>query len=405
MGNLSFQSQYQFGEKPSGTAPIPVKSKGKGCLGIIVAIVVFIIIIIGGIFFVYPALTPNSIRGDFMSMTIVPQKDGSQKLWILTDGSFRFIQTTKSPGSYSSGVKCYFCKTWTYIYDPVTKQILNKIKTEQQDIITKIDIFYHKGQVWQVTGEYGENEPKLDIFDAETSEKVIDTKAFINKYDILNAGISSIRYNEKEKTIYFNTKDGKEQVVYSIEEDTLYENVSEFSKVRKNFTEEVSIAILNPEASSSKKFKLYKVSGPKGKIESERSSLEFFVLDKNNKSLVTNGLDVQPTTNKGYLEGLLYYSDNDCGIIIYLDQIGRKANRFMTCIDLQSGSEKWTVGPDVLFKRMKIDEDKDSFSDLFFTKDKIKVRRSGNLVILEMQDEGMIGIDYETGKVLWQLDI
>ena len=61
--------------------------------------------------------------------------------------------------------------------------------------------------------------------------------------------------------------------------------------------------------------------------------------------------------------------------------------------------------PDDLFKRMKIDKDKDSFSDLFFTKDKIKVRRSGNLVVVEMKGEGLIGFDLQTGKQLWKMSI
>jgi len=54
---------------------------------------------------------------------------------------------------------------------------------------------------------------------------------------------------------------------------------------------------------------------------------------------------------------------------------------------------------------MKINEQKDSFSSIFFTKDKIGIIRSGNLVVLKFEGEGIIGFDYNTGKKLFTMDI
>jgi hypothetical protein len=54
---------------------------------------------------------------------------------------------------------------------------------------------------------------------------------------------------------------------------------------------------------------------------------------------------------------------------------------------------------------MKIDEDDDTFSSLFFTKDKIEVKRSGNLVILQLKGQGIMGFDYNSGKKLFEIDI
>ena len=123
-------------------------------------------------------------------------------------------------------------------------------------------------------------------------------------------------------------------------------------------------------------------------------SMEFFV-----------GATSQPLSDKVYLEGIAYHKDEDCTIIIYLDQLGRKSNRILTCVDVKTGKEKWTVQQDDLFSKMKINEEKDSFSSLFFTKDNIKVKRSGNLVVLELAGEGLMGFDFETGKKLWTLDL
>jgi hypothetical protein len=77
----------------------------------------------------------------------------------------------------------------------------------------------------------------------------------------------------------------------------------------------------------------------------------------------------------------------------------------MSVVDIKTGKEKWTAGEDVLFDDMKIDEDDDTFSSLFFTKDKIEVKRSGNLVILQLKGQGIMGFDYNSGKKLFEIDI
>ena len=150
--------------------------------------------------------------------------------------------------------------------------------------------------------------------------------------------------------------------------------------------------------------KLYKVSGPKGQLFSNKSSLESYASNEQSLEFFT-GATGEPLGDRIYLEGIIYYQDEDCALIVHLDQLGQKSNRMLTCIDMKSGKEKWTIQQDDLFKKMKIDENKDSFSSLFFTKDDIKVKRSGGLVTLQFKGEGMMGFDYETGKKLWTLDI
>jgi hypothetical protein len=40
-----------------------------------------------------------------------------------------------------------------------------------------------------------------------------------------------------------------------------------------------------------------------------------------------------------------------------------------------------------------------------FTKDKIRVARSGNLALLMLEKKGLIGFDFTTGKKLFTLDL
>lgn len=73
-----------------------------------------------------------------------------------------------------------------------------------------------------------------------------------------------------------------------------------------------------------------------------------------------------------------------------------------TCID-STGNEKWTAGQDALFKKMKLDTDKDAFSTIFFIKQKIEISRVGNVVMLQLRGVGLIGFDFATGKKLWEI--
>ncbi len=57
------------------------------------------------------------------------------------------------------------------------------------------------------------------------------------------------------------------------------------------------------------------------------------------------------------------------------------------------------------FREMKIDEEDDTFSSLFFTKANIDVKRSGNLVVLQLKNMGIMGFDFKTGKKLFEMDI
>ena len=391
----SYQGKKVYGKK-SGCL-------GLGCFGIIGAIVILIVIGVVGYFFALPALTPNKISGDFLDAVIVPSKDGTQKLWVLTDGSFNFIQTTKSPGRTSTGRECYFCKTWTYIIDPKTEKVLTKIKTPYEDIITQIDLVYHDGKVWEFTREYGENEPRIEAFDSESGEKVMDTKQFMSKFPQLSSGLTGAWYDKDDNAVKLKTKDGQENLVYRLDDGKLY---NDFKDVREALDKDSSrsyVCILSSENSSGPRKNLFKISGPKNKLLDNKSSLESY--SRNPSSMKHYNLSSEPLGDKIYLEGIMYHQDANCAIIIYLDQLGRKSNRIMTCVDLKTGKEKWTVGEDVLFDDMKIDEDDDTFSSLFFTKDKIDVKHSGNLVILQLKGQGIMGFDYSTGKKLFEMDI
>ena len=390
-----------------GTGPnqkIYGKSRFRwGCFGFIGALILLVLIILAGIFFVYPALTPNSLKGSLMNVVVVPAKDGDSRLWILTDGSFHYIQETKTPGSYSVGNKCLFCKTWTYVYDPVNRQILHKFKTEYNSIITQSWIAYGDGKIWVVTGAYDENEPRIFAYDAETAQLVMQTIDFEKKYPILKSGITDVRMDKDPERIILKTKDGHEGVVFTLGDGKIYESEAAYRKyLEAGKDKQVTIFALGDESSSGPRKKLYKVTGPKGKIQDGHISSSYL---KNPETLMffDKATAEMLTPNRVYIEPEIFYQDDKCCLIIHQDAAGKKADRMLTCVGID-GREKWTAAQNELFDEMKVDENDDPFSSMFFMKSKMGAERSGNLVVLQLKGEGVIGFDYQTGKKLWELE-
>jgi hypothetical protein len=402
MDHSNYQTSFE-GYDPYQNKKINGKSKLKlGCFGIIGAIILLVIIVLAGIFFVYPALTPDKLKGDFMNVAVVPSKDGSAKLWILTDGSFHYIQETKSPGSYSVGNKCLFCKTWTYVYDPAGKTIINTFKTEYESIITQSWIAYGSGKVWVVTGGYDENEPRIFVYNAETSEQIMETKDFVNKYPELKSGITDIRMDNDPDKIILSTKDGRTGMVFVIDEEKMYENESEYrDEQNKDKDKKVTVFTLGNEGSSGPRKKLYKVTGPKGEIKDR--DVSSYLKDAKTLMFFSKATAEIQTPNRVYIEGIIFYQDSVCCLIIHQDAAGKTADRMITCIGID-GKEKWTAMQDELFEEMKVDEDDNPFSKIFFMKNNMGVSRSGNLVVFQLKNAGVIGFDFESGKKLWELE-
>jgi hypothetical protein len=300
------------------------------------------------------------------------------------------------------GNKCLFCKTWTYVYDPAGKTIINTFKTEYESIITQSWITYGSGKVWVVTGGYDENEPRIFVYDAGTSKQIMETKDFVKKYPILKSGITEIRMDKNPDKIVLSTKDGLTGIVFVIDEEKVYESEKEYREEQeKDKDKQVTVFSLGNEGSSGPRKKLYTVTGPKGEIKDR--DISSYLKDAKTLMFFSKAAAEMITPNRVYIEGIIFYQDSECCLIIHQDAAGKTANRMITCIGID-GKEKWTAVQDELFEEMKVDEDEDPFSKIFFMKSDMDVTRSGNLVIFQLKSEGVIGFDYETGKKLWVLE-
>jgi len=380
------------------------RSFGKGCLTFLFFALLVVAVVLAGIFVVYPALTPNKLRGDFLAAEVVPGKDGSYRVWIQTDGSFNYVQKITTPGKFSISRECFFCKTWTYIYDPVEKKIDKKIKTEYDDIIPVPEMFYSDGKVWAVSGTFITTEPRVNVYDAVSGEPVMDTKAFANKYSELSSGIVNLRVDNDPKRLIMGTRDGQNGVVYVVNENKIYRNEQEFRKaLEETYTGEITLLALGGEDMSSPRKKLYKVTGPKNKLAA-RTHYESYLSNPHSMKFFLNSTSTPVNPGKIYLEGYILHQDEDCVIILHQDVAGKKANRMVTLVDI-SGKEKWTAPQSELFEELELDEDENPFGKIFFLKDKIGAERYAGIVVLKLEQVGLMGFDYGTGRKLWELEI
>ncbi|MBP1710313.1 MAG: hypothetical protein H6Q49_515 [Deltaproteobacteria bacterium] len=383
----------------------PAVQKSKtGCLAKLTFIVLLAFLVLAGVFYLYPLATPDKIRGDIIDCALVGQKDGSNRLWILTDGSFNYISTTKSPGHYSSGRKCKFCKAWLYEYDPLGGKVIRRIKIPYRDIIIRTSMFYNGDKIWHVADAYHLDEPKIQTFDVLTGTMVEDTAGFMSRHPMLAAGLVKAWYDEKKDLITMDTKDGRTGLIYSIQEQKLYPSYSlYYDEQRKDLSEKEKFLLCAQGGQDTRKL-LYRVKAAHRELIWNESRLQHNCDQLERKITHRNGtFEARQMADTVFLRGIIYHQDKDGAIVIHLNQIDKKADRIMTYID-REGKTKWTVPQSKMFPKMQIDENKGYYSTFSGTENRIKVIRSRNLVVLMLEGAGIMGFDYTNGKNLFTID-
>lgn len=149
------------------------------------------------------------------------------------------------------------------------------------------------------------------------------------------------------------------------------------------------------------RYSLYRIKAPLIQIKKYGASLMNYA--GRNNMLKSYNASSEKISDKKYIEGIIYSQDNDFVFIVSLTQAGKKADRIFTCIDSETGQEKWSVQQSGLFDYMKIDEKQNSQQSFHSTKDLITVSRYKNMVILKLKGDGLIAFDVKTGKKLWSV--
>jgi len=386
------------------------KSKG-GCSKFFLILITLIIAGFTILFYGIPALTPDAIRGDFIDAVYIPYGVNEGKLMILTDGSFKFRFTKSSPGSYSTGTKGIFCKTWTYIYDPVEKRIISQEKTPYDDISPNMKLFLTENKIWKIS-EGSESsslreyiEPEIIAYETESGEIIIDNKEFYEHHPQTKSGFQKITINEKFPKLDIKTKDGREFVYYP-EDDALInkDDAVKYEQTLISAKKRIKLLALGTEKGSEQRKILFLVDCPENeKFRFKSSSSERMLGDTSSLYFFTKSTAKRLLTEQVFLEGYLIYGDSNYAVILHQNQLGQNAERMLTCAD-SKGNLLWEIKQNELFDDIGYDE-KDPFSKMTFLEHKLNMNLFNDLFLFTMQNEGIIGIDSKTGKILWKIKI
>jgi len=342
----------------------------------------------------------SRFSGAFIDAVIVPASS-SPKIFILTDASKTYIQTVKRPGYYSTGAACIDCKTLAYVYDPAGNNIIKSTEYKFADVITISEIAVKDGKVFQFTRPYHETQAGVNVYDANTGELLKETKDFISGSPELSPGLVDLTYRPLKRYVLFDTKDGKKNVLYSVEYDRIFPSEKEMNaQIEASVSGDAVIYAMGNTTNDSRR-QLFRITAPKGTVLTQPDILMSYA-DRPNM-LKSYKASSEKISDKNYIEGIIYFQDEDYVFVVSQDQAGKKADRIFTCIDAKSGAEKWSVQQDGLFDIFKIDEVQNSSQSLSSSKDKISASRHGSVVLLKFKGDGVLAFDTETGKKLWSI--
>lgn len=373
------------------------KKVGCGCSSILL-LIAFIVVYFLSYQLIFPSLFPAWVRGEFQNLAIFPSGDGKNKLWIQTDGSFSFIMERKSGGSYSIGREGLFEKTYSYVYDPVSENVLKGYYTELDYLPASPEMLFLNGKIWVITPSINAP-PFVNAYNPDTFEEVLNTQSFCAQNPQLSAGLEKL-YVDRSLPLRMNltAKDGKE-VIYSVQDEKFFSDYADLSKYYKENDKTVNIFTLEAEKNSQARKVLYYITGPASKLYFSSPRGQHIIEYEKNRSY--EGMNaILMTPGKAFLESELLYFDDDIAVVIHQDNVSKTADRMLTCVD-KSGKELWTIPQDELFDEIKVKES-DAFSVIFFMKSKMSVQRSGNTVVLIYKPEGAMAFDLPTGKKLWE---
>lgn len=377
------------------------KSKVKRGFKIVLFIIIFILGYVVSYYFIIPSVFPKSIRGDLQNIRAFPSADGKYKLWIQNDGTLRFTSRTNNMGQISLKTKGWFCRTYSYVYDPASKDVLNGFKTSFDDLPPVSDIIYENGKIWIVNSSSDGVPPEIRAYNSENYQQILNTQSFCEKNKELAAGIINVSVdNQKPVRFRISTKDGRE-LVYNPSDDKFFPNTIEFEKYYKlNDSTASGIFALVNEENSDKRKKLYYITGPKYDLYFSTSWAQEIV--KQNMSAFKSMKPVEILPDKVFIEGNVLYTDDEIAVIVHQDNVGKTSNRMLTCVD-KSGKELWTVQQKDLFDELE-GKDDDSRTEMFFLRTQLDAQRAGNVVVFTYKPAGAIGFQVADGKKLWEYE-
>jgi len=328
----------------------------------------------------------NSLTGTFVDAVIIPKENGDMNLCILTN------ETDDSK---------YIVHR--YIYDPKEEQILYSFQNKFNSYPPTLKLFYINKEILVVQGESSGIEPGISTFNPENGNEILNAENYISQYPDLKSGMSRLYVREDPLRLDIETKDGLKTTLDVINKKA-YRNYSDYTNSFKNNNQKVEIfALGNERSGEDKRKKLFLVSGTKANLW-DKNIPEYYFSDNSTLRLMKNSVAKVLLKDDIFLEGVLIYQDDECCLIFHQSQVGKNAERLLSCVNID-GEMLWTVSTEnVLFPKLKA-TDKDAVSEMFFIKHDVSASRQNDMILFKYVRFGLMVFDYESGKKIYEIKL
>ncbi len=386
--------------KDTPIGPKPSRGTPRGSYVLLAGVGAVVLIALAAVACRRSGISVKGMSGLFLNAAVIPTADGGCRLWILTDASLSYIKTVRRPGYISTGRRCVSCKTRLYVYDPSAEAILQKFTTSYKTILTQTWMAYVNGQVWVVTGPYDENEPRVFVYKTDPPGLVDETPGLVSRYAELRSGLIGVRMDKNPLRLTFDTKDGRTNLVLTLEDGKFYPTQDAYREfANRRDSERITIHALGREDAGGPRKRLYKVTGPRERLSSD--FVEYMLGNPQQLKFSDSVAEIE-TPDRVYLDGFILYQDADGCLILDQDVAGPVADRRLTFVG-QNGQIKWMLPQSELFPELKVDTNKSSSTRIDILKSSLDGSRAGRVLVFQCKGVGLVGLDIETGRKLWQI--
>lgn len=331
----------------------------------------------------------DGMEGEVVTAVYAPETRlgggaGLGRLWVLTDPSFYYTLSTETAGGHSVSRECLLCSLQLSVMDPVTREVGGHVTWSYDEPPPEHALVHTAKDIWLIS--LGEGAPGVRRFDASTGQEVWDHRAFVRHHPKLKAGLAKLALDREDQRLRLTTLDGLE-FTYALSTKTLREK----GAPQPAQAGEVSRFALLEEKSKART-RLFRVTGEPGRVET--------ALLRGRED--ARHVSVEPLGGKVFLEAWIAHQDEESAVVIHQDSLGKTSQRRLTCVG-RTGKVRWSLAGDALFEQLRVDEEEDPFSKTFFLKHKVSLERQGEVLVLALRAEGVVGLDARSGATLWEL--
>jgi hypothetical protein len=359
-------------------------------IGLLVAVVVGYIVLRDQLF-------PLALRGTFLSAA--PGAGG--KMWFETFSAFTYTSRTSTPGRTSSEAKTLGSKIYRYLYDPSSGQVVERLRVECDGDPRGGERLQAVGaQVWRIVEGRRGGAPVIEAFDATTGVTTTTTAALVAAHAELRAGLVEIRDHGVDRPVLITTRDAR-HFAFDVATGTITDDPSASSPRAEPGASATRLVLVGQKEHSEERGHVYKLVGPSDLLAKQLTSppSEYTLMQFRSEGKI----EATPIAESAaFIEGLMLLGDADSIAILHQDVLGGGAHRLLTVVRQDGSSSPPLPEADLL---PSLRDPNATFHDAFFLRSKVAATRVGGLLLVQVPEDGFMGIDLASGQKRFQVSL